>query len=107
MRKLLVFIPLLSLSACGPAIEQQGPDSAILVRYDLSAGVIPLPNDLLRSADGTRLNVPIDPASSKAQQEFNAYLNTLSGFPATSPITIPMSGPISESTLEESTVPVL
>src|SRR5262245_12612176 len=106
MRKLLV-ASLFVVTACGTEVTTQATSAAILVRYDLSSGNIPLPNDIVRSLETGKLEVPIDPASSAAQQEFNRYLNTLTGFPNTSPITIPTSGPISESTLTESTVAVI
>src|SRR5262245_24966674 len=64
------------------------------------APLIPLPNDLAKTGgDGTHLNVPDLPGDSPAQQDFNHYLNTLDGFPSSTPGSFSFSAPIDPATL--------
>src|SRR5690554_800803 len=67
---------------------------AIWALWDPSAPIWPSPNDLARDAQSGRLALPIDPTMSAAQQEFNAYLNRLDGYPLGSTMRIPLSGTI-------------
>ncbi|RKH40989.1 hypothetical protein D7Y23_33740 [Corallococcus sp. AB050B] len=74
--------------ACTPEIAQDAPNLNVgLAEFDPSASpaVVPSPNDLaiVTLADQTkRVNAPINPTASPAEQEFTRdYLNTLNGFP--------------------------
>src|SRR5205823_1135323 len=48
--------------------------------------LLPLPNDLARDPKTGLLAIPDAPGASEAQKEFNAYLRTLDGFPASTPV---------------------
>ncbi|RKG67382.1 hypothetical protein D7V80_16360 [Corallococcus sp. CA054B] len=74
--------------ACTPEIEQEAPNLNVgLAEFDPSASpaVVPSPNDLAIvtiDAQTKRVNAPINPAASPAEQEFTRdYLNSLNGFP--------------------------
>jgi len=45
----------------------------------------PIPSDLVKDPQTGLLALPIDPSSSKAEQTFTAYLNTLDGWPMSFP----------------------
>ncbi len=61
---------------------------------------IPLPNDLVKNGgDGVHLNVPDAPTDSPAQVDFNHYLNTLDGFPSSTPGSFSFSAAIDPTTL--------
>src|SRR5689334_4432031 len=64
------------------------------------APLIPLPNDLAKTGgDGVHLNVPDLPTDSPAQLDFNHYLNTLDGFPSSTPGSFSFSAPIDPASL--------
>lgn len=72
-------------SACAPDIAQDDPPDVVLAQFDPSASpaVVPSPNDLAFDENTKRVNAPINPLASPAEQEFTRdYLNTLNGFPA-------------------------
>lgn len=69
---------------------------AIRALWQPRAPILPSPNDLARDAQSGRLALPIDPSMSSAQQEFNAYLNRLDGYPLSATMRIPLSGAIEE-----------
>ncbi|MDC0712615.1 hypothetical protein POL68_29395 [Stigmatella sp. ncwal1] len=71
-------------SACVPDIAQDPPPNVVLAQFDPSASppVVPSPNDLAFNEATQRVNAPINPLTSLAEQEFTRdYLNTLNGFP--------------------------
>lgn len=112
MRKTNLSLSLLLLAACAPEIAQDTQLTAVVARFDPSIGVIPTPNNVLFDPACTdpascKLKVPIKATDPLAQREFNEYLNTLSGFPTSSTISLPMSGPISQATLSDVSVPVV
>src|SRR5581483_9224975 len=90
--------PLLLLASCMPDVTAQKPAGASVVAlFDpLPASgppIVPAPNDLaFQGGDGVHLNVPIDPKSPAAAQDFNAYLNSLDGFPGSLDATSTFSG---------------
>jgi hypothetical protein len=64
------------------------------------APLIPLPNDLAKTGgDGTHLNVPDLPSDSPAAKDFNHYLNTLDGFPSSTPGSFAFSAPVDPATI--------
>ncbi|WP_257451293.1 hypothetical protein [Archangium lipolyticum] len=56
------------------------------VTFDPEHGVIPFPNDLLRSQDGTHLDMPVPPGASAQQKALIEELNKLDGFSTTAPV---------------------
>ncbi|RKG51223.1 hypothetical protein D7X30_36105 [Corallococcus sp. AB011P] len=71
--------------ACTPEIAQEAPNLNVgLAEFDPSASpaVVPSPNDLAINQQTKRVQAPINPAASAAEQEFTRdYLNSLNGFP--------------------------
>ncbi|RKG85074.1 hypothetical protein D7W82_20655 [Corallococcus sp. CA049B] len=71
--------------ACTPEIAQEAPNLNVgLAEFDPSASpaVVPSPNDLAINQQTKKVNAPINPAASPAEQEFTRdYLNSLNGFP--------------------------
>jgi len=74
--------------SCEPDVAPPpGPVGGSTALFDPLATppVVPTPNDLaFIGGDGVHLNVPDQPTDSAAQRAFNAYLRTLTGFPAAS-----------------------
>lgn len=68
---------------------------------------LPTPTDLIRNLKTGLLQVPSDSKASSAQKEFNAYLNTLNGYPATAVPEVRFNGTIDASSVNASTVRVL
>ncbi|NOK13239.1 hypothetical protein [Corallococcus exercitus] len=71
--------------ACTPEIAQDAPNTNVgLAEFDPtgSPAVVPSPNDLAIDRATGKVNAPINPAASAAEQEFTRdYLNSLNGFP--------------------------
>ncbi|CAN0546462.1 unnamed protein product, partial [Laminaria digitata] len=61
--------------------------------------VLPTPTDLVRDPTTGTLALPITEELPAAEQEWRAWLNTLDGYPTSSTLTIPMSGPVDEASL--------
>jgi hypothetical protein len=84
--------------ACEPDVAPPpGPVGGSTALYDplASPPVVPTPNNLaFIGGDGVHLNVPDQPTDSAAQRAFNAYLRTLTGFPAASTATSSFSTPL-------------
>jgi len=88
MRKVL-FLGAFALgaSACAPDIAQdppRSPEDSVVAEFDPTGSppVVPSPNDL--AIVNGRVNAPINPQASAAEQEFTRdYVNSLNGFPIT------------------------
>ncbi|MHB8872942.1 MAG: hypothetical protein ACYC8T_04580 [Myxococcaceae bacterium] len=70
---------------------------------------VPVPNDLAIDPATGRLNIPVDPRSSPANQAFvSDYLNTLNGFPPTTPGSAAVvGGTLSPASVNAQTVQVI
>ncbi len=85
---------------CGAEeLPQQPYEPAVRAVWDPSSGVVPTPTDLLRDPATGQLGLPIDDVTSPADREFRGYLNSLDGWPVTSTVSIPVSGPVDDVTL--------
>ena len=98
-RYFLVLVPLGGLlAACEPpvATPPAAPPTVVAEFNPLaSPPVVPTPNNLaFQGGDGVHLNVPDLPTDSPAQRALNAYLRTLTGFPASSTASAPFSAPL-------------
>jgi hypothetical protein len=91
MRKLLLVGALaLGAASCAPDVGQDPAPDYVIAQFDPtgSPAVVPSPNDLAINPATGLVNAPIDPRAPEAQQEFTRdYLNSLNGFPTTSPAT--------------------
>ncbi len=83
MMKRLLTVVVAFLAACSPDIPNSPPPAFVIARFDpsLSPPLVPSPNDLATAPTGL-LNVPIPATATEADKAFYAWLNTLSGFPA-------------------------
>lgn len=97
---LLVAAALLLCAACGeeqPALEPA--PRVVHALWNPATSTLPTPTDLVRDPTTGRLNLPVTAQMSGAEVEFRAWLNTLDGYPITSTVTIPVSGPVDSGTL--------
>jgi dienelactone hydrolase len=91
--------------ACQPDIEQTPIRPTVVAEFNPTATppVVPTPTDLaFLGGDGKHLNVPDLPADSPAQRRFNAFLNTLDGFPAASIASTRFSAQLNAATVTSS-----
>ncbi len=98
--------------SCEPDVgtPKSNTEGTLVAQYDPTAmpPVLPLPNDLVKQGgDGVHLNVPNGASDSDAQIAFNAYLNTLDGFPTASTASVSFSGAIDMATVNAKSVMVL
>ncbi|MEC9397323.1 MAG: hypothetical protein VX475_06885, partial [Myxococcota bacterium] len=71
----------------------------VKVLWDPTTATLPTPTDLVRDQTSGKLALPVSEEMTPAEQEWRAWLNTLDGYPQSTTITIPVSGPIDEATL--------
>jgi dienelactone hydrolase len=96
---LILTLTLLS-AACGEEQAQLEPaPSVIHALWNPATSTLPTPTDLVRDATTGRLNLPVTAEMSEAERQFRGWLNTLDGYPITSTVTIPVSGPVDPATL--------
>ncbi len=106
----VLVVALLALTAaCAPSVPQDKDVVRSSVVFDSTNGVIPLPSDLALEADGTLPNqtptLPQDQQQS-AQADFYNYLDTLHGWLPSTPLTIPVDGPVDPASLSPDVVKV-
>jgi dienelactone hydrolase len=85
-------------TACAPDVPQDEDVERTQTVFDSEAGAIPLPSDLALEEDGTLPNLG-EGLPVSAQADFYAYLDTLHGWLPSTPLTVPVAGPVDESTL--------
>jgi dienelactone hydrolase len=87
-------------AGCGEEAAQLEPAPQVVqALWNPATGMLPTPTDLVRDPSTGRLNLPITEQMPGAEREFRAWLNTLDGYPVTSTITIPVSGPVDVASL--------
>jgi hypothetical protein len=97
--------------SCEPTVHPPPPPvggSTALFEPLATPPVVPTPNDLaFVGGDGMHLNVQDQPGDSEAQRAFNAYLRTLTGFPAASTAAAGFTMPLDPAsvTVQTSTAP--
>lgn len=87
--KKLALVGALAIAACTPDIPKTTSTDHPIIAFDPAASVpvVPTPNDLAIDPTTGKVNAPIDPSSSAANQEFTRdYVNTLDGFPEGTPV---------------------
>ncbi len=91
-------LALVAATSCEPDVAPPpAPLPGVTALFDPTATppVVPTPTDLaFVGGDGVHLNVPDLPTDSPAQRALNAFLRTLTGFPAASTAMAHFSGPI-------------
>lgn len=95
----------IALGACAD-LELDPPKSVIHARFDPDAKVIPMPTDILRDAEGGRLDIEIDEDLTAAEREFYEYLNTMDGWSTAMAATVEFTAPIAPGTLDEDSLQV-
>ena len=107
----VVGVVAVGVAACEPHVAPPpGPVGGSTALFDPLATppVVPTPNDLaFLGGDGVHLNVADQPTDSAAQRAFNAYLRTLTGFPAASTASANFSTAIdpTSATVQTATAP--
>src|SRR3954468_23079015 len=94
-------------AGCEPPVASPVTTPVTVALFDPLATppVVPTPNDLaFTGGDGMHLNVPDLPTDSPAQRRFNAYLNTLNGFPTASNASASFTAPIDPATVNTGSV---
>ncbi len=89
-----------ALCACAPELAEEPAPDVIRARWDPSAGVLPTPTDLVRDAEAGKLALPEDPSLPAAELELRRFLNGLDGYPLSTPLALPVTGPLDPATLE-------
>lgn len=93
----------MTLMACAEEIpERDAPPDRVEAVFDPATEVIPLPNDAAMQ-DG-RLPGLSGAEEETAAGELSDYMKELRGWPRTTPIEIPFSGPLDEDTITEESV---
>jgi dienelactone hydrolase len=87
-------------TACAPDLPQQSPPDTVVPIWDPETPILPTPTDLVRDNATGRLDLPIEEGMPGAEVDFRSYLNSLDGYPLSSTLTIPMSGPVRPETLD-------
>ncbi len=96
-------------AAC--AADPPGPEAPVVhVRFDLSAKVMPTPNDIVRDAARGRLDLPAEPADLEGKTAAEIALiqafNTRDGWPTRMEAKLELSGPIAPASLTPEAVRV-
>lgn len=100
----VALVALLVAPGCDPEIPQRDgePVNRVEAVFDAESGVIPLPNDAAMD-DGKLPGLPGAQAGT-VEEEFSNYLQMLRGWLPTTPIEIPFSGPLDDSTIDDESV---
>ena len=98
-RAMTLMMTLAAMSGCVEETPLKPARQTVKALWDPSAGTLPSPSDLARDPTTGRLHLPIDDAMPEAEQEFRRYLSTLDGYPITSTVSVPVSGPIDPDSL--------
>lgn len=105
----LSLLPILALTSilivgCAKDITTQAPipaEDQVSALFDPSASIVPSPTDLVRSPTTGLVAIPVNPLANAAQTEFEAYLNTLDGFPQSSTVTACFAADLDATTLAD------
>ena len=93
--------------ASGCSLGLDPPPSVVQARFDPTAEVVPMPNDILKDSSTGLLSLPLDsPGLSDAEKQMRTWLNQLDGWPTTLSATLQFSAPVDPASVDESTVQV-
>ncbi|MCS6799101.1 MAG: hypothetical protein NZ898_11320 [Myxococcota bacterium] len=102
---LVAWLTATSASAC--TLELEPPPAVLHARFDPVAGVLPMPNDLLRDAERGRLVPPLDrPDLSDAERELYAFLSTMDGWSTAQAASVELTGAVDPSSLDDDSLQV-
>ncbi|MCC6522347.1 MAG: hypothetical protein IT373_06785 [Polyangiaceae bacterium] len=73
---------------------EAAPKQATVARFDTTAGVIPMPSDVVFDDEAGVVSLPIEDDMTPAEQEFRAFLNEGDGFSTAFPAKVDFSAPI-------------
>jgi len=93
-----------ALAACVDIPRDDAEKPGVTSMFDTVAGVIPLPNDILKNPATGKLYLPPSDADSPLTLEVKDSLNRLDGWLTSMTITIPFDGEIDETSLTSETV---
>src|SRR5436305_1163943 len=104
MRQLAFVVAACAVASC--ALDLQAPPDVVHARFDPTASVLPMPNDMVRDQSKHVLALPIPDDVSPAEKELRGWLNTQDGFLSTFTATIDFDAPIEASTVDSESVKV-
>src|SRR4029450_8104990 len=93
-------------ASVGCSLAQDPPPEVVLARFDPSARVLPMPNDMVRDSGTGLLSLPIDDTLSLAEKELRGWLNQQDGWPSTFTATVSFTAPVDAQTIDEKTLRV-
>jgi dienelactone hydrolase len=93
-----------TLASCG--LDLHAPPDVVHVRFDPTAQVIPMPNDMVRDSQKGLLALPISDDLSPAEKELRAWLNEQDGFPTTFAATVSFDAPVEPTTIDADSLQV-
>ena len=95
-----------ALSSGCADLDLDAPPELIHARFDPDARVIPMPTDIVRDAEASRLDIPLDGDLTAAEEEFYRALNTQDAWSTAMPASLEFTAPISEASITNNTVQV-
>lgn len=98
-------VGVLVVAGCTPEMpaERQPPVDRVEAVFDADEGVLPMPNDAAKDADGTLPGIP-GAESGTAEGELSAYMEQLTGWPRSMNPEIPFSGRLDADSIGPETV---
>jgi hypothetical protein len=93
-----------AMAGCSLSLDPQ--PKVVHARFDPTASVLPMPNDIVRDSATNRLALPIPDTLSPAEKELRGWLNEQDGWPSTFTATVSFDAPIAPDTIDEKTVQV-
>lgn len=102
----LAFVVVVAVAVAGCSLELQPAPDVVHARFDPTAQVIPMPNDMVRDATKGLLALPITDDLSPAEKELRGWLNTQDGFPSTFAANVSFDAPLEPTTIDAKTVQI-
>ncbi len=102
----LVFWLLATVATAGCSLGLDAPPNVVTARFDPTAQVIPLPNDLVQDAKTHLLALPLDGKLTAAEKELRVWLNQLDGWPTNFGGSSSFSAPLDATTIDDQSVQV-
>src|SRR5262245_17236171 len=104
-------IPLLLLCAVTGCVAHEDTPPDIVARFDIEAtnldgAALPMPNDLLRDAEGRRAARSDTSGDGGADRAVRDLVADVGGWPASAPARVTFSGALDDASLDTSTVQV-
>lgn len=100
----LATVATVATSACSLTLDPA--PNVVQARFDPTARVLPMPNDMVRDFKTGLLSLPVPDDLSPAEKELRGWLNQQDGWPSTFESTVSFSAPIDDKTLDKHSLQV-